>query len=68
MIVVTGAAGHLGNVLIRELLRSGEKIRALILPGEDIISLQGLEIEKVEGNVLDPDSLRKAFRGADTVF
>jgi len=68
MIVVTGAAGHLGNVLARELLARGEKVRALILPGEDTTSLDGLEIERVEGNILDPASLERAFQGADVVY
>ena len=34
MWLVTGATGHIGNVLVRELLARGEKVRALILPGE----------------------------------
>jgi dihydroflavonol-4-reductase len=40
----------------------------MILPGEDTASLEGLEVEKVEGNVCDSGSLRRAFQGADLVF
>jgi len=68
MIVITGATGHLGNVLVRKLVSMNKKVRALILPGEDIASLEGLEVEKMEGDVSVPDSLRKAFEGADIVY
>jgi dihydroflavonol-4-reductase len=68
MIVITGATGHLGNVLVRKLLYQNKKVRVVILPGEDTASLEGLEVQKVEGDVRDPDSLRRAFQGADMVF
>jgi dihydroflavonol-4-reductase len=68
MIVITGATGHLGNVLVRKLLNQNKKVRVVILPGEDTASLEGLEVDKVEGDVRDPDSLRRAFQGADLVF
>ena len=68
MIMVTGAAGHLGNVLVRELVARGEAVRCLILPGEDTRSLEGVPVEMVSGNILDLDSLRKAFEGVDTLF
>jgi short-subunit dehydrogenase len=68
MVLITGAAGHLGNTLARELLARGQKVRALVLPGEDCSSLDGLELERVEGDVLEPRSLREALRGVDTVY
>ena len=68
MILVTGAAGHIGNVLVRELVNDGNEVRAMILPGEDVTSLQGLSVEIEEGNVLDPQSLDRAMWGVDLVF
>ncbi len=68
MILVTGATGHLGNVLIRKLLEQGEKVRALILPGEGCDSLEGLDVEMVEGDVTDVVSLEKAMIGVRVVY
>jgi dihydroflavonol-4-reductase len=68
MNLVTGATGHIGNVLIRKLLERGEKVRALIWRGEDDTPLRGLDVERVEGDVLDPDSLHAALRGVETVY
>ena len=66
--LVTGATGHIGNVLVRQLLERGEKVRALILPGEDRRCLDGLDIEQVEGNVLDREKLRQSMQGARRVY
>ncbi len=68
MILVTGATGHIGNVLVRRLLARGQKVRAFVWKGEDISSIQGLDLEYVEGDVLDPDSLLRAMDGVDTVY
>ncbi len=68
MILVTGATGHIGNVLIRQLLDKGEKVRALVWRGEDTTPIRGLEVETIEGDVLDLSSLKTAFKGVDTVF
>lgn len=64
--VVTGASGHLGGNLVRALLRRGDRVRALV--HRDTRALQGLPVEQVTGDVLDTESLRRAFAGADVVF
>jgi len=68
MFLVTGATGHIGNVLVRQLLEKGEKVRALIQPGESRKPLEDLGVETVEGDVLDTSALWEAFKGIRGVF
>jgi dihydroflavonol-4-reductase len=68
MWLVTGATGHVGNVLVRKLLERGEKVRALILPGESRESISGLRVEAVEGDVLNLDAVFESMRGVKGVF
>jgi dihydroflavonol-4-reductase len=67
-IVVTGATGHIGNVLVRELLAAGEKIRALVPPFENDLPIRGLDVDIVAADVCDTASLNSAFLGADAVY
>lgn len=68
MDLVIGAAGHIGNVLVRELINRGRKVRALILPGEDRKPLLDSKPEIVEANILDYPSLLTAMDGVEVVF
>lgn len=68
MWLVTGATGHIGNVLVRKLLERGEKVRALILPGENRHPLDSLDFEAMEGDVLDLDSLFESMQGVKGIF
>ncbi len=68
MWLVTGATGHVGNVLVRNLLERGEKVRALILPGESRESIIGLNIEAFEGDILNLDAVFQSMRGVKGIF
>ncbi|TVR42510.1 MAG: NAD-dependent epimerase/dehydratase family protein [Cryomorphaceae bacterium] len=62
-IAVTGASGHLGNVLCRELLREGFAVRVAV--HHDLRALEGLPVERVQCNVLHPAHLDELLKGAD---
>lgn len=68
MITVTGASGHIGNVLVKKLLKQGEEVRVLVLPHDDLTPIKGLEVEIVEGDVCDLPSLLPAFKGTRMVY
>jgi dihydroflavonol-4-reductase len=65
-VVVTGATGHVGANLVRALIARGERVRAFVR-GEGR-ALDGLEVERVRGDVRDEASLCAAFEGADVVY
>jgi dihydroflavonol-4-reductase len=55
-------------VLVQKLLKRGEKVRALIPPRESREPLRGLDVEAVEGDVLNLDSVFESMRGVRGVF
>ncbi len=68
MILVTGATGHIGNVLVKKLTSRRMAVRVLILPGDDLRSLDGLDVEIVEGDITDFNSISPLFGDVDIVF
>ncbi|HWR99372.1 MAG TPA: NAD-dependent epimerase/dehydratase family protein, partial [Prolixibacteraceae bacterium] len=65
-VAVTGASGHIGNCLVRELKKQGAGIRVLAHNFRN--DLDEMDVEVVPGNLLDPDSLKRLCKGADVVF
>lgn len=65
-VAVTGASGHLGANLVRELIGRGYQVRAVIR--ESSKALETLDVERVYADVLDLQSLLKAFQGVDQVY
>ncbi len=66
--IVTGATGHIGNVLVRKLYKKGYEVVAFVLKNDNIDMFNGLNIEYKYGDVTNLESLEKSFDGADVVF
>ncbi len=64
--VVTGGKGHVGFALVKELADRGEKIR-LVLRSDSRV-FDGIDCEKIMGDICDIEVLEKAFEGAETVY
>jgi dihydroflavonol-4-reductase len=64
--VVTGGSGFVGASLVRALLERRDEVR--VVDKRKTKSLEGLDLEHMFIDVLDPESLELAFAGADTVF
>ena len=64
--VITGGRGHVGFALVKELAARGEKIRLLLRSDSPVFD--GIECEKVFGDVCDQEALEKAFENAETVY
>lgn len=65
-VVVTGATGHVGANLVRALLAQGRRVRALVR--KETRAIDGLDVERIPGDVRDRESLVQAFKGADVVY
>jgi dihydroflavonol-4-reductase len=63
--LVTGASGFLGWHVARILTERGYRVRALCRPGSEI---RELDVERVTGDLRDPESLRRAVAGCKLVF
>jgi dihydroflavonol-4-reductase len=67
-VAVTGATGHVGGNLVRALHAQGRPVRAFVLPGDPLSTLEGLGVEYVTGDLGDRASLVRAFDGAEVVY
>ncbi|UCF95370.1 MAG: NAD-dependent epimerase/dehydratase family protein, partial [Desulfobacterales bacterium] len=67
-IALTGATGFIGNALVRRLEAAGGRIRALVRPASAHTRLlAGTSVQRVEGDLADPDSLRRLVHDAEAV-
>lgn len=65
-VAVTGASGHIGANLVRELISRNCQVVTLVRQSSE--ALEGLDVTKVNGDILDPQSLRNAFKGVEQVY
>ncbi|HEY3306970.1 MAG TPA: hopanoid-associated sugar epimerase [Desulfuromonadaceae bacterium] len=65
---VTGATGFIGSSIVRELLKEGREVRALVRAGSDSSNLSGLDVELWQGDLRDSDGLLKALKGCDALY
>ena len=65
--LITGGSGHVGANLSRELLHQGYEVRCIDFD-KDHRPFEGLEVELIDGDITNKESLGPAFHGVDVVF
>lgn len=66
MILVTGATGHLGNVLVKKLIENNHNVRLLVHPKDTLRSLQMTPVEVLYGDIVEDFS--KGLKGVECIF
>ncbi|KHO25125.1 NAD-dependent epimerase/dehydratase family protein [Mycolicibacterium setense] len=66
--LVIGASGFLGSHVARRLVERGEDVRVLIRSTSSTRGIDDLDVERVYGDIFDPESVRAAMDGCDVVF
>ena len=67
-ILITGAAGEIGSRMAHWFHQQGHRVRALVLPGDPLVSRLGDAAEIHHGDVTKPATLAGAFVGVDVVY
>jgi NADH dehydrogenase len=69
MILVTGATGFIGRVLVRQLTETGQQVRVLLRPSPRSPRLpKGVPVEVAVVALNDERGLRAALRGVDHIY
>ncbi len=67
-VLVTGATGFVGSAVVRRLLARGDDVCVLVRSASRRGNLEGLGVEVVTGDLLQPESLIKPTKGIDALF
>lgn len=65
---ITGATGFIGASIVRELLKEGREVRALVRKGSDTSNLAGLDVELWQGDLRDHAGLNQGLKGCDVLY
>lgn len=66
MILVTGATGNAGGAVVRALMNSGERVRAVVRDPDRVSLPAGVEV--TAGDLNEPGTLMPHFEGATAAF
>lgn len=67
-ILVTGATGFTGRVLVKKLVTAGHSVRVIARPSSRAGDLEGLPIQWFRGEVYSPAVVAEAMEGVTVVF
>ncbi|MFN9809744.1 MAG: hydroxymethylglutaryl-CoA reductase, degradative [Deltaproteobacteria bacterium] len=67
-VFLTGASGHLGANLVRRLLADGQEVRVLLRRESNNAAVDGLDVERVYGDLRDLDAVARAMKGCTVAY
>jgi nucleoside-diphosphate-sugar epimerase len=67
-VLVTGATGFTGSVLVRKLVEQNVKVVAIARPSSNLAPFEGMPIQWLQGDVFDPALINQASEGVNYIF
>ena len=65
--LVTGATGHIGNVLVKDLYQLGHEVHALVMPNDNTVTINPYA-KIIHGDILNKERLLEIIKDYDVVF
>lgn len=65
-ILVTGGTGTVGSAVVTELVARGADVKVLTRDASKVAAAKG--VTRVQGNLLEPETVNRVFKGIDRVF
>ena len=67
-VLVTGASGYTGTVLVKKLVAQGARVRAIARASSNLSAFEGLPIEWIRGDVFDPATVNEAVKDLEYII
>jgi dihydroflavonol-4-reductase len=67
-IFVTGGTGQTGSNVCEQLVKRGDRVRALVRNPDEAAALAGIGVELVKGDITDADDVLRAAKGAEAAI